>query len=477
MNRLTSEEEVWTNGQRLIRHYEYDYLGNRISSTDIYGNKTLYAYNDFSQLTKVTYPTQQAIEKEYDALGNVISLTDAKGAQSTASYTLHAKPYIIHYPDGSQESYEYNYKGQLKKKIFSNDTYTLYTPDYLGRSTEEKTYSADGTLLKTITRKYNAFHLKEEIDPAGHLTAYSYDGAGRLIRKTHGLQHTEYKYDTLGRVQVKKEYTSQDDYIATHYQYDKLDRLKQETVCNSTNTIFRKVTYAYDADGHRRETTSYPSVGPSTSTTFFNPHGDPITSTDAYGHTTSIHYHYPYAPIIETTDPLGRTTSIEKDALDREVAFEIKGASGELLKKYKYSYDTVGNRCSCVESSILHGSIQHEVLTIWKHDELNRVISQTEAADTPEQKTTLYSYTASGELKTKTKPDGVQLTYEYDPLNRLSLLTSTDNTIQYTYDYDLNDNLKCIRNPLDGTCTLREYDDQDRLIQETLANGLTIAYG
>jgi YD repeat-containing protein len=34
-----------------------------------------------------------------------------------------------------------------------------------------------------------------------------------------------------------------------------------------------------------------------------------------------------------------------------------------------------------------------------------------------------------------------------------------------------------MRNDLDGTCTLREYDKQDRLIKETLANGLTIAYG
>jgi YD repeat-containing protein len=467
MNRLTSEEEVWSNGQRLIRQYAYDYLGNRISSTDIYGHKTLYAYNDFSELTQVTHPDQQVTSKEYDALGNVIAITDAKGAKTTASYNLHGNPYQVCHADGSQEFYEYTYRGLLKKKTFSNSTYTVYTPDYLGRHIEEKTYAADGTLLKNIKRKYNAFHLLQEIDPAGHVTKYTYNSAGQLMRKANGTQVTEYQYDTLAHLKEQKEYSSKDDYIATHYKYDKLDRITQENIQNSAGLTCRETTYAYDAAGHRSETTSYPQAGAATITTHYNPHGDPAAIIDALGHTTSMRYHYPHAPFSETTDPLGRTTFIEKDPLNRPITYEIKNAAGESLKKYTYTYDAAGNRSSCLE---------RDILTTWEYDDLGRVTVQNEAVGTPEQKTTRYAYTPSGELHTKTKPDGLQLTYEYDPLNRLSQLTSSDGTIHYTYEYDQNDNLIRIRNLIDGTCTLRDFDAQDRLIKETLANGLSLAY-
>ena len=57
MNRLMTEEEVWTDGTVLSKKYDYDFLGNRISATDIYGQKTEYAYDAFSRLIKTTYPT------------------------------------------------------------------------------------------------------------------------------------------------------------------------------------------------------------------------------------------------------------------------------------------------------------------------------------------------------------------------------------------------------------------------------------
>ncbi|MDP1978679.1 RHS repeat domain-containing protein [Undibacterium sp.] len=55
-------------------------------------------------------------------------------------------------------------------------------------------------------------------------------------------------------------------------------------------------------------------------------------------------------------------------------------------------------------------------------------------------------------------------------------LTSSDNTISYLYKYDLNDNLLTSTDCLTSAATQRRYDAQNRLIQETLANDLVLAF-
>src|ERR1700722_9450428 len=97
MNRLIREEEVWSDGTRLVQTYQYDYLGNQIARTDIYGNETQYSYDDFSRLKKIVYPAvldengrslSPIVEKEYDSLGYVTALTDANGAKTSSRYTV-----------------------------------------------------------------------------------------------------------------------------------------------------------------------------------------------------------------------------------------------------------------------------------------------------------------------------------------------------------------------------------------------------
>jgi YD repeat-containing protein len=96
--RLIREVENGTDGTCLTKSYDYDYLGNRISSTDIYGHKTHYTYNEFSQIIKIIYPphldesgkeSQSCEQKEYDALGNVTCLIDGKGAKTAKKNKIH----------------------------------------------------------------------------------------------------------------------------------------------------------------------------------------------------------------------------------------------------------------------------------------------------------------------------------------------------------------------------------------------------
>jgi RHS repeat-associated protein len=87
-----------------------------------------------------------------------------------------------------------------------------------------------------------------------------------------------------------------------------------------------------------------------------------------------------------------------------------------------------------------------------------------------------HTYDRHGRLHTIVKPDGVVLTHTYDLFGRLLTLTSSDETIHYTYTYDLKDNVLSATDEIHQTTTLRDYDTEGRLTHETLSNGLAMVY-
>ena len=229
MNRLIKKEERGSQGIRLIERFRYDYLGNQVASSDIYGNETLVEYDEFSRPIKIIQPEvlnekgkpiRPEIHKEYDLLGNVTALTDPHGHRITTSYTIRGKPCHICHPDGSQESFEYTLQGLLKKAVARNGSFTCYDYDFLGRSIKEEVYSPEGECLKSISRRYNAFHLLEEIDAEGVATTYAYDGAGRLIKEERGDARTDYLYDPEGHLRETRKFFNEYDYIATIQIFD-----------------------------------------------------------------------------------------------------------------------------------------------------------------------------------------------------------------------------------------------------------------
>ncbi|MBA3603166.1 MAG: hypothetical protein H0W50_05895, partial [Parachlamydiaceae bacterium] len=74
------------------------------------------------------------------------------------------------------------------------------------------------------------------------------------------------------------------------------------------------------------------------------------------------------------------------------------------------------------------------------------------------------------------KADGVRLKYEYDLLGRMTEYFSTDNSFHYAYEYDGRGNLVKIQDIINKQETLRTYDKFNRLVTETLANGLGVQY-
>ncbi len=487
MNRLLSKEEVWNDSTLLVERYGYDYLGNRISSTDIYGQETKYEYDEFSRLKKIIYPAvldengnkiNPTVLKEYDALGHVTANIEADRAKTTTCYTVKGDPYLITYPNGSQERFEYGLKGELKKMITRDGSTRLYTYDFLRRLIKEELYASDGRLVDSYACVYNAFHLLKEIDGEGVAKEYQYDGAGRLICARKLNSKTTFVYDNLDRIIKKRESvdTNSTHDLITQSTWNAQGQCTSELIVDSLGHMYSKVEYIYDSVGNQEEVITYNDAGISREITHHNPHGNLCQTTDALGNTTHIRYCYPFIRRTETTDPSGRLTFTVWDALDRVILIEERNPFGSVIKKQEFNYDCVGNKRSQIDTVITSEGSLRKHCVAWEYDNMHHAICQTDAAETPMQKCTRYTYDSAGRLASETKADGQRLNYQYDPLDNITACFSDDHQVDEAYRYNLRGQLIEAADLANKHVTQREYDRLGHLIKETLSNGLTLEY-
>lgn len=191
VNRPTIIEERHPDGIVFIEETTYDLVGNIISKKDSRGNVTDYTYNDQNRLISIQYPEVMYEGKlvrpqehfEYDVLGNKVLHRDKSGYATKTVCNAKGSPLLITYPDGTSEQFEYYPNGDLQKAVHKNGSYTFYIRDCLGRTTSEQEFTIGGTPLSEKTFVYKGTHLIAETDPEGITTHYTYDGAGRLIKR------------------------------------------------------------------------------------------------------------------------------------------------------------------------------------------------------------------------------------------------------------------------------------------------------
>lgn len=203
------------------------------------------------------------------------------------------------------------------------------------------------------------------------------------------------------------------------------------------------------------------------------PDGTITTYTYYYNHKNSVGQKVAYQ---KETDANGNQTLMTMDACGRIAVEEKKDKAGILLQKTDYFYDGEGNLTWRSNKLIKEGQVSESTNIKYLYDAKNREISVTEAVDHDLQKTTLKEYHPNGSLAKVIKPDGVILSYEYDDLNRLKELCSSDGTIHYRYDHDQNNNLIKVDDLVHGLQTHRIIDNNDRMISEELGTGLKFTY-
>jgi len=285
-------------------------------------------------------------------------------------------------------------------------------------------------------------------------TRYEYDALGRMTAVVENYRpgydpdeetnvRTEYSYDGVGnRLEILDGNSH-----STNFTYDDLGRLLTET-----DALDHTTTYSYDAAGNRASledangyttTFSYDGLNRLTGIDYPSPDADVSFTYDAAGNR------------VEMTDGVG-TTEWDYDALSRPTS-----VTDPFDDTVGYEYDGLGNRTSLTYPDtssvgyVYDAASRLETLTDW--DSL----------------ATTYVYDKAGRLSTVTLPNGIVSSYEYDDGGRLLSLTHEDDPITfasygYTYD-DVGNRLtadEAVRQPDESTASVAityDYDPLDRL--------------
>lgn len=493
-NRLINETRVCKNLPPITHSYRYDYLHRKIASIDACGHETRYDYDTFGRLIKTHLPAYRDAqgnqislcqERSYDEAGNIIRLVDFDGNVTVTSYNVYGKPVYVQHPDDTQEIYVYNLDGTLQYHTAVDGVTTRYFYNVLGLCTRKELLSSTDEVLAYTTSSYKGGRLIASTDANGNLTTYTYDGAGRIVREQRPDTILTTRYDNRGRKARVEQMISdkEGDIEVKVFVYDPLDRLIEERVEDSRGTVFIRTAYGYDAGGRKTLVKRWNSEGEAITQTEYDGYGKICRTTDAEGHISLIQRVYTARndrgeQVLQVTqiDPLGQRSVATHDVLGRPECVTIYAPSGEEIAHHMNTYDSKGRIIQRQDSTKSAGLADHDYIVQRVYDSRGRVIKLIEAAQTPLQRQTAYTYNKCGQKEQEVLSTGVMLHHAYDQLGRLAHLSSSDNSIDYHYTYDAHGNLVHVYDAIHKHDTHRVYDAMHRIIQETLGNELILHF-
>ncbi|MBN9378090.1 MAG: hypothetical protein BGO14_01240 [Chlamydiales bacterium 38-26] len=487
-NRLIKETEYHPDGSIFAYQYAYNNNDKLISEIDPYGNQTVYVYDTLDRQIHIHTPAQldhqgqvltPVVRKKYNILDQVVEETDENGFTTYYAYNVYGSPTRITHPDGSVERFTYEACGWLKQHWRADGTSIHYIHNPEGKILKETTLDANGGMLKEEVFAYQGNFLIYARDCMGLETRYEYDGAGRKIAERVGEKLKRYEYDSLGRVGKIYHFLNPEQYQEEIFHYDALDRITAKTLMDADGKVYKQESFEYDLEGNcivQNDWHAYDQIA--TYRWQYNTYNHPLTMQDPLGSRKNwTHFHHLTNPIAQHVhcrhiiDALNRRCVEWEDVYKRLVKKEIY-ENDQLKSATEYSYDAKGHltkRLSRIMAEDRHHR-NYDVLT--QYNSRGLVSAEIENGT----KTTRYFYDSMKRLVTKNKPDGITLHYAYDALGYLSAMSSSDNTIFYTYLNDRQGNPTVIHDHVHQLVQKRDYDLHSRLIQEELSPGMTLKY-
>lgn len=476
----------------------YDLKSRVIQTIDPQGNTTQFSYDDldheFERILPATLDANQNIKRPLiktinDIYGHPLSITDPLGHVTRFSYSALEKPISIIYPDNTQEHFYYNLDGTTREHHSVTELKTHFDYDCLGRITKKSVFSKRNMLLYEELFVYDSFKLLSHIDEKGVKTLYHYDDAGRKTQEIKSkdnefIGHEEYFYDALGRhykTIIHEDASSNNKQIYLKL-FDHANRITEERQEDASGTLFSKVQYQYDSYDNTIAITNYIHENPVIETFTYDSYKRVTSYTDSEGNISHTHYNDRiYNPQTNSydsekihVDPKGRQTKELYSSTNQLVSITFCNALGTIQAQEFFYYDLNGNKVKQLSKVFNGQELLREVITLWEYDSRNRVTTLIEASGNPLQKVSRFTYTADGKEKSVTQPNGITLEYTYDDLSRLTALKSSDNSVHYQFIYNKNGDLIEELNVLTQAKTLKTYNGKGDLLQETLANGLSI---
>lgn len=403
----------------------YDSLG-RVSAVSQGTRTTTLAYDANGNMVSTTNPLGLTRSYTYDAAGNLLTTTLEDGRTMKYSYDANGNLRSVTPPGETAHTYSYS-------PVNLPTTYT--PPSVAGTGATTYTYNADRDVTK-ITR------------PDGSIISNKYDSAGRLSSIILPSATLTFGYSTTTG-NLSKAAVSGGETIAYSYNGSLPTRAVWTgavagTVTRAYNNNFwissegvtggSNISFSYDKDGLLTKAGSMTlsrmaSTGLYTGSTLasttdsiaYNTFAEPTSYTAQFGATILYGANY-------TRDKIGRVSGVTESIGGTTTAYTYTfDKAGRLTAVKKgattissYAYDHNSNRTSATTSA---GTVNGT------YDAQDRLLTYGTAS---------YTYTANGELATKTV--GSQTTtYQYDVLGNLTAVTLPNSTaIAYIVDADSN---------------------------------------
>jgi len=448
------------------------------SQRDRAGNVTTFAYDPVNRLTQTLDAENRLTQYVYDPAGNLRQLIDPNWNYTQWQYDNRNRVSKKIYADGSTYLYDYDGVGNLLHQTDANGVRTTYTYDVVNNLTQ---ISAPG--LATIGFTYDSLNRRTQMTDGVGTTAFGYDLASQLISADGPWANDTItlSYDALGRLTGR----SVNNAGAATLVYDNYGR--RQTATNPLGTF----TYNYPDPVSTLLSSITATSGPNISFSYLDAAHDQrlgeIWHKDS-GNQTISKFDYEYDVLgqitrwTQQTDAnLAQHYNFDYDHVSQLRAATLRDASDGILKGYSYDYDPAGNRTVEAVDTLVNGEIPNNLnqltsrrggigmlpirgttnVPAWVFINGTYAPSRPDntfegrAAVTPGDNTVTleaidqngntttnrYSVTVTGsgnktlayDANGNLTSDGTR-TFEWDPLNRLTAVTSGTHRSEFSYN-------------------------------------------
>ena len=483
--------------------FTYDRRGllkTQIVDSDVGGKNitTAYGYDSFGRAIELTNANTRLTKTDYDRAGRVVGITDA--LNNKTSFTYDARGNMVAVKDALNNVTRYVYD-QGGRRIFEVDALggliaTTYDND--GRALSVRAHrvpiSTAGFGLEIAAGDIT---WQMTLASDDRITRNAYDKDGRLRFIVQGTSLSEWRYDDAGNVIRTIRYgwaVTGSSYALADLQAQvtahdaagdpkRIDRSVFDTVGRKTwsidaagsviafsydskGQVIKQVAFAtlYTAGGDPGQTamqswaTTSAHADDRTSRAIYDRQGRLVYSVDAKGFVTE--HRYTKAGGVKTQIRYASAYTVADGATQASVQAMLPGAIPASATVTNFFYDRAG-RLERTEDSLGGQTVltldqlgqatistqtapgtSATVVTLREYDELGRVKRETRGDGTPAEVTTLYGYSALGQLISITYAEGTAAacvtTRIYDELGRLESETRADShpeetTTAYTY--------------------------------------------
>ncbi|MEM6332223.1 MAG: putative Ig domain-containing protein [Planctomycetota bacterium] len=498
--------------------YEYDEFGLLERVTAVDGTVTTYGYTDEGLIRRITDESTGRTEfRSYNDAGDLTSLYDETGyvfaswnydsngrlltetdESGTTRYEYDGGRYPVRtiLPTGEVIEATYDALGQVDSFTSDGELSTLAL-DAFGRTTQAvydvggpdelvvdyvydrnpEDMNADDGLADDWTRINSASTgpINRQLTPSGQLAGWVNEDGSR----------TEYTYDN-GRLFHDKTYVDDNgtDVLVSHTQYNYDDFGRVERVTDVITGLYTQTTY--DALGRVLTTSVFEPNNPTPVYTTTTTHEDreeifapgPVSVSDSLGAATVFSYYTDG----DVSNPAGQDNGLtvtQQTQLLSVGGDGLPGTADDDFRTTRVEYDAAGLPVAFVNNDGSRRTIEYR-----NRDVLNDTAQAPLRLIDEAGRVRAYTYDDTGRLQTSADLAGNTLTLNYDDQDRLeSIVLPTvpgngGDQLRIDYTYDADDNLVSTTRAGLGTTTILRFGDANdpELVQLPHGDHLRLTY-